>query len=174
MNQTTDLFGSAPPTGSAVISACGRYRYRLDRTWDPELARVCWVMLNPSTADADANDPTLNRCIGYSKAWGFGSLTVVNLYAWRATDPCDLPKDAEAIGPEADAYLANALRGANLVVCGWGGKVPRARRVGRDVHVLGMIREAGLEPMAITLTKSGDPGHPLYLRGDLTPIPYPG
>lgn len=71
----------------AVISDDGRYRYRLWRTWAPELPRMAWIMLNPSTADAEVDDPTIRRCVGFAKREGCGGIEVVNLYAYRSTDP---------------------------------------------------------------------------------------
>ncbi len=95
-------------TGSAVLSECARYRYRLDRAWERDdhgLGTVTWVMLNPSTADADVDDPTIRRCIGFSKAWGYNALTVVNLFAWRATSPRDLCAVEDPVGPDNEAHL---------------------------------------------------------------------
>lgn len=159
---------------SAVISACGGYRYRLDRCWDASGSRVCWVMLNPSTADASDDDPTLRRCIGFSRAWGHGSLTVVNLYAWRATNPRELVHAGHAaVGPEADQYIREALHGASAVVFGWGGSTPPDAGM-RIAEVVRMACDAGLQPVALGVTNSGAPRHPLYLRAGLTPAPWDG
>jgi hypothetical protein len=86
-----DLFGDR----GATLSDCGRYRYRLWRRW-ADGPTVLFVMLNPSTADADVDDPTIRRCIGFARSWGAGALEVVNLYAWRATQPAELKA---AVGP---------------------------------------------------------------------------
>src|SRR5687768_14824465 len=91
--QTTQqqaLPGSSPVERDARFSDCGTYRYNLTRLWDARLIRVCWVMLNPSTADQHEDDATIRRCIGFSRSWGAGALTVVNLFAFRATQPRDL------------------------------------------------------------------------------------
>src|SRR5262249_62207047 len=72
---------------AAGFSRCGRYRYWLTRTWDAARPAVCWLMLNPSTADAARDDPTIRRCIGLARRWGHGGIVVVNLFAWRAPDP---------------------------------------------------------------------------------------
>ena len=159
---------------TAVVSDCGRYRYRLDRKVDAsKQGRVCWVMLNPSTADAIADDPTLRRCIAYTRAWQHGSLVVVNLFAWRATDPRSLPLDIEtAVGPLAGGHIGQALRESSIVICGWGSSGPRERVSSRVAEVLGMIRSSGHEPFALGLTKYGHPRHPLYMRGDATPVSW--
>lgn len=163
-----DLFGHK----SAVISPCGCYRYRLDRRWDSDRPRAVWIMLNPSTADADADDPTLRRVIAFSRSWGFGAATVVNLFAWRATDPAALPLElADAVGTQADHHIAQALEGAEIVVCGWGASGPAQLREARITRVLELVRAAGHEPRALSTTRAGHPGHPLYLRSDL---PLPG
>ena len=70
---------------SAIISECEQYRYELRRIWQPKKGLVCWVMLNPSIADANIDDPTIRRCIGYTAKWGYGGRVVVNLFALRAT-----------------------------------------------------------------------------------------
>src|SRR5690606_3926387 len=142
---------------------------RLDRAWDTTKHKVCWIMLNPSTADAEDDDPTLRRVIAYSQRWGFGSLVVVNLYAYRATEPNDLPKGEEAIGPGADVHIARSLSESNRVICGWGRSVPKAIRRERETAVMRMIDESGNVPEALGFTRCGAPKHPLYLRADIEP-----
>jgi hypothetical protein len=161
--QTLDL-GGAALTRSAVISDDGLYRYRLDRRWGLG-PRVSWIMLNPSTADAEQDDPTLRRITGFSRAWGFSALTVVNLYAWRATDPMRLWFVDDPVGPENDRYLTEACAGTD-VIAAWGasGHLDRIREV---LALPGMDRLK-----ALALTQAGQPRHPLYLRGDLTPEPW--
>ncbi len=152
---------------SAVLSPCGRYRYRLERRWAPGPA-VVFVMLNPSTADHQADDPTIRRCLGFARAWGYDALVVVNLFAWRATEPAQLPAERElAVGPEADAHLLEAARSTDLVVCAWG---VHGVRFGRDQEVLGLLRGAGVEPMCVGVSKEGHPRHPLYVRAGLKPL----
>jgi len=124
-------------------------------------------MCNPSTADADLDDPTIRRCIGYAKAWGYDALLVTNLMAWRATDPGDLPGGAEAVGPGNMDALLTGVQSAGLVVCAWGAH-PKA--VARGVPFADLMRGRGYKLHALKLTKEGHPAHPLYLRSDLKPV----
>jgi hypothetical protein len=125
-----------PTVGSAVLSPDGIYRYSLHRDWrSPTLVRssrwVTFVMLNPSVADADTDDPTIRRCVGFAKAMGGTGLVVVNLYAYRATRPADLWAARDPVGPDNNHYLATALALAtehdSPVVAAWGAHAPAAR-----------------------------------------------
>lgn len=166
---------------SAIISACGRYRYRLGRdlvpTHDMDTGRCAFVMLNPSTADAEVDDPTIRKCIKYAKAWGYVGLDVVNLFAWRATDPRDvLINLADAAPDEASRHIVTVVRASALVVCGWGNGIPGvgglASTKERAAAVLEMIRGEGKTPHRLgPLTKQGQPSHPLYLKDSLLPEP---
>lgn len=155
----------------ATISTCGEYRYALWRDWAPlRNGRACWVMLNPSTADAEVDDPTIRRCIGFSKAWGYDGLVVVNLFGYRATRPADMLFVDDPVGPENDATIREVLGSAltKLVVCAWGQNAP----LDREGEVLDIIEAMGREPNALRLTKGHAPAHPLYLPGDLEPAPF--
>jgi hypothetical protein len=149
---------------SAVISDCGLYRYRLDRRWS-DGPTVAWLMLNPSTADARAEDATSRRIQAFSRSWGYGALTVVNLYAWRATDPRELWRTADPVGPDNDRHITEAVAG-RTVIAAWGANA-RPDRITAVLALPGMDRLHALE-----LTKDGQPRHPLYLRRDLTPQPW--
>ena len=167
----TGLFDVEPPMRrGAVISDCGRYRYRLTRTWDDTLPAATFVMLNPSTADANVDDPTIRRCLGFARAWGCGSLVVVNLYAWRATDPRELLTADDPVGPNNYAYLtAEAMVAADSggpLVAAWGAS-GQPERVAQVLALPGMDRLT-----ALALTKTGQPRHPLYLKADLKPRPW--
>ena len=109
-----------------------RYRYRLSRTWDPTGPVVAFVMLNPSTADAEVLDPTVRRCVGFARGWGFGSLEVVNLFAFRATDPRDLLRAAAPVGAANDRAILDAASAADRVVVAWG---TRGTHLGRATEV---------------------------------------
>lgn len=149
----------------AAISDCGRYRYLLTRTWDDRLPSATFVMLNPSTADASQDDPTLRRTIGYARDWNLGGVTVVNLYALRATSPAELWRNSDPVGPENDSYLLFALdlakRAGAPIVAAWGAEA----RADRIAAVVGMDHDL----LALATTKDGQPRHPLYLRRDLRP-----
>lgn len=108
---------------SAVISECGRYRYRLWRKWaESERMPIMWLMLNPSTADADIDDATIRRCMKFSETWGYGSMWVGNLFAWRSTDPTALfgMTEDQRIGPENQEHLISMAHESEKIVCAWG------------------------------------------------------
>lgn len=149
---------------SAVISPCGTYRYELARWWSAR-PPIGWVMLNPSTADANLDDPTIRRCVGFAKAWGCGGIVVRNLYALRATDPAELGRHPRPVGPENDAYLARC-KNEPLTVVAWG-----ARGGDRGREVLRLLARQGVHPHLLAITGDGQPRHPLYLRADLQPVP---
>lgn len=164
-----DLFGEpmAPAVRrTAEISACGRYRYTLRREWDAAAGTVCFVMLNPSTADALVDDPTIRRCIGFARSWGYGAVEVRNLFALRATDPKELLSAPDPVGPKGDESLRRAAFTVGLVVVAWGASVP----FGRDRRALELLE--GTTLACLGLTKGGGPRHPLYVRGDARPSSF--
>ncbi len=97
-------------TKGAAFDSTGTYRYALWREWDASAPRLGFVLLNPSTADAENDDPTLRRCMGFARAWGYGSLQIVNLFAYRATVPDALRWVADAVGPENDRHICETIR----------------------------------------------------------------
>jgi hypothetical protein len=153
----------------AVVSTDGLYRYELFRRW-AEGPRATWIMLNPSTADARADDATVRRVMGFSQAFGCGACIVVNLYAWRATEPAELWKAADPVGPHNSLYLVEAARRARLddapLIAAWGAHA-RAERIAEVLDLPGMDRLTALD-----VTRAGQPRHPLYLRADLKPRPW--
>lgn len=151
---------------TATISECGTYRYRLGRVWDECLPTVVFVMLNPSTADADLDDPTIRRCCGFAKAWGYGGIEVVNLFGLRATNPDELRRHPDPIGHLGTPAIGDAVIGAPLVVAAWG---THGALYGRGAKVRRLIGEWGGTLHHLGLTKDGHPRHPLYLRGDTEP-----
>lgn len=144
----------------AVLSGCGAFRYRLTRAWVAQPQRVlCFVMLNPSTADAEADDPTIVKCIGFAQRLGFDGIDVVNLFAYRATAPRDLRKAGYPVGPENDAWIRAAANDADVVVCAWGSN---ARGLSRPDAVLELLREEDRKPMVLGRCNDGTPAHPLF------------
>lgn len=152
---------------TAVISPCGTYRYLLTRVWDQTLPNVGFIMLNPSTADADTDDPTIRRCVGFAKSWGYGGIAVRNLYALRSTDPRALRTHPHPHGPDNYRYLEAAIHDA-LTVCAWGANADPIDSRGLIDALIGW----GGRPHHLGLTKAGFPKHPLYLRADTTPSPF--
>ncbi len=157
----------------AIISACQRYRYRRWRRWDNLLPVLVFIMLNPITANCEDDDPTIRKCIGFAKKLGYGGIEVVNLYAFRATDPADLRRAGYPIGPENDGHIkavveshATGLR--ENVLCAWGAN---ARGLSRPDEVLAMLEEWSVQPLALKLSMDGTPHHPLMLPYKHTLIP---
>lgn len=155
---------------SALLCGCGRHRYRLSRCWDVSLPAVCFVMLNPSTADAFQDDPTIRRCIGFARAWGYGELQVVNLYSLRTPSPAALKKAALRNGPDHDAHLFEAAAAAARVVVAWGNHGDRVR----VAAVLPRLRAAAGQVLCLGQTKTGAPRHPLYVPAVTQPVDYTG
>jgi hypothetical protein len=153
----------------AAIDPSGLYRYSLWRIWDHAIPGVLFVMLNPSTADANIDDPTIRRCIGFAKAWGYGSLEVVNLFAYRTTNPDELRKCEDPIGPENDAYIRKALSLADKVITAWGTK---GALLNRNSVVMELLKPH--DPHCLDKSKDGHPKHPLYISADRKPIRYFG
>lgn len=149
---------------SAWISECGNYRYNLTRSWDEMRPSVTWIMLNPSTADHEIDDPTIRKCIGFSKQWGYGSLVVVNLLAWRATDPRELSKPEDPIGPKNRFAITQAVRNGHHVIVGWGGKLPlKLKHVRHMRDFVELYSEKHGHTCCLGKTKTGEPRHPLML-----------
>ena len=145
---------------NALVSDCGTYRYWLTRVWDSELRALRFVMLNPSTADASRDDPTIRKCIGFAQRLGYGSIIVNNLFAFRATDPKELRRPgADLVGPLNDQYLGRT-RGERIDTClAWGAHGRRFRpRVSHVLHLLG-----GEAWFSLARLADGVPAHPLML-----------
>lgn len=186
----------------ATISPCGKYRYRLWREWRLHPSPAQWdmwtdergkpvvdgageqlgepkscifIMLNPSTADGEQDDPTIRRCIGFAKAWGYDRLDVLNLFAYRATDPRQLlalNHDDDPVGQGNSKAIKSALfpsRLAGIVVCAWGA---HGGHLGQDETVLGWLGDH--DAYALGLSADGHPRHPLYLPASATPKRFYG
>lgn len=146
----------------ANISPCGTYRYMLRRTWDHAKPRALFVMLNPSTADAEIDDATIRSCIRLSKSLGYGSFEVVNLFALRATDPTELQRADDPVGPDNDHVIAAAIGRCDLAICAWGAHPMAANRAS---HVRSLLRSYRPAVFCFGKTKAGAPKHPLYIKG---------
>lgn len=163
------LFGEA----FALFSPDRAHRYLLGRRWVADLGRTAvWLMLNPSTADAFKLDPTLRRCMAFSRKWGCGSMAIVNLYAYRATKPRDMLAAPDPVGQYNDAVIRavhDHLGPRGVFVCGWGnhGSVD-----GRGASMSRTLAELGRPAFAVGVNSSGQPQHPLYVPAvaELSPL----
>lgn len=150
---------------SAVFSPCRTYRYSLSRVWNPRLPPVMFVGLNPSTADEQQDDPTVRRCVGFVRKWNFGGLILVNLFAYRSTDPAGLLEIDDPVGPENDKHILTSAHAAGRVVLAWGTK---GSFLDRDQHVISLLPDAH----CLGVTKNGHPKHPLYLADNTGVRPF--
>ena len=151
--------------GWATFSECEAYRYTLGRRWEAGGERVCFCLLNPSTADATKLDPTLTRCHRYAVRWGFHAMDVVNIFGLRSTDPKGLKLVDDPIGVDNDRHIARLAKQADLVIAGWG---THGAMNDRHTEVLEVL-ESVCVPHCLAVTKHGFPKHPLYLKADLEP-----
>ncbi len=156
-------------TTGAVFSPDKTHRYRLWRTWDESKPPLVMVMLNPSIADEEQNDPTVERCQRRAMAMGHGGLQVVNIFALVSTDPGGLYTHPDPVGSENDAAILDAVKGAGLVLAAWG---THGRHVGRAVEVVNLLRRADVQPYCLGQNADGSPKHPLYVGYDVEPRPY--
>lgn len=150
-----------------VFSPCRRYRYTLWREWIGGDGFVAFIGLNPSTADEVQDDPTIRRCIGYAKRWGYGAMCMLNLFAFRATDPRVMKAEIDPIGRDNDLWISRVYAKADRAIAAWG---TDGEHMGRADQVVAM-----LPPLhCLRITKHGHPAHPLYLPSKLNPIPLGG
>jgi hypothetical protein len=123
------------------------------------------IGLNPSTADETNDDPTIRRCVGFARAWGYDALCMTNLFAMRATRPDDMKRSYVPLGRDNNAFLEQLAAGAGVVVAAWG---THGKYLGRDAFVRRMLPKLHY----LRLTKDGYPSHPLYLSASLQPVPW--
>jgi hypothetical protein len=151
----------------AIFSDDLKYRYFLRRSWEPDKREVLFIMLNPSTADAFKFDPTVKRCFDFAHAWGYGGMTVCNLYAFRSTNPKNLQKEKDPVGKDNDEWLLWAGSYASLIVAAWG---THGTYLNQNEHVISIITKTLLKPLYyLEKTKDGHPAHPLYLKAKSQP-----
>ncbi|MGH2451997.1 MAG: DUF1643 domain-containing protein [Candidatus Limnocylindria bacterium] len=153
-------------SAGALFSRDRRYRYRLWRRWNPARRLIAFCMLNPSAADERSDDPTIRRCIGYARDWGYGGVEIVNLFALRATDPRELWDARDPVGRGNDVYVIEAAQRSEAVVIAWG--VHGAFR-SRGAAALDLLSPRA-RLLALGWTRAGEPRHPLYQRRDVRPI----
>ncbi len=162
-------FQKGDAASTAVYSDCERYRYALTRVWDEAGPNLLFIMLNPSKATERANDPTVERCERRARVLGYGAMRVMNIFAWRETDPKKLRRAVEPVGPENDALLLAGLDWADLVIAGWG---VHGDHLGRGPEVAALLRGAGADLSCLGLSKAGHPRHPLYIAYAKSPVPW--
>jgi hypothetical protein len=159
----------------AVFSPDRKFRYTLRRIWPAGIwpteggAFVAFIGLNPSTADEVKNDPTVTRCMKYAQKWGYGGMYMLNIFAYRSTDPRELYLQEDPIGGYNDSFILQAAQRSGLIVACWGN---HGNLLSRGWNVIKLLQGAGLRVMRLgSLTIPGQPRHPLYLKGDLLPEP---
>ena len=156
---------------TAVISPCEKYRYYLSRKLAPEhqrISRCAFIMLNPSTADATKDDPTIRRCMAYAEREGAGELIVGNLYAYRTPSPKALRDAQYPVGEQNDLWLYTILRGCEVVIVGWGTKAERYRVLQFEE----ILDELNMDVFCLHQNTDGSPGHPLFLKADAELLVY--
>ena len=158
---------------AAHFSECNRYRYWLQRDISPpvdrERTRCLWVMLNPSTADCTVNDPTIGRCMDFTSQWRFDDMEVVNLFAYRDTNPkmLLLPKIKPiAVGPDNNTWIYRRAALADLIICAWGAHKLCRERAADVVVMLRSVAQPHTIVGCIGKTRDGYPKHPLYVPGN--------
>ncbi|RLB68649.1 MAG: hypothetical protein DRH08_00315 [Deltaproteobacteria bacterium] len=147
----------------ADISECGKYRYRLWRMWDDgKEGLLGFIMLNPSTADADTDDPTIRKCIGFARRFGYDGIMVTNLFAFRATNPAELKTAYEPVGRDNHVFLETEAKTCDRTICAWGTNGALKKR--GEVVIEKLRKQDGAPRLRhLGLTKDGHPRHPLYL-----------
>ncbi len=166
-----DVLSATPwrnTASGALLSSCKRYRYALWRVWDPSKPLACFVMLNPSTADAETDDSTIVRCVRFARDDGYGGIVVVNLYAWRATDPKELLERCtwdDIVGPENAAWIERAVFDCGITIAAWG-----SHRFARDRAAI--VRRSLGRTHVLRLNKDGTPAHPLYLPAECRAVEW--
>lgn len=161
-------------SSTAIFSPDERFRYVLTRKWDPAIQKLAVVGLNPSTATADLDDPTIRRCISFAKREGFGGLAMLNLFAYRATDPRELTaaltRGENIVGELNDSVLKLYGNQGRIVLAAWG---TGGSLCARGFEVMRNMQRAGALLRCLGVTQGGEPRHPLYIRGTTPLQRYP-
>lgn len=164
MKNGKPVFQTMKIEGDAVFDKSRRYRYSLSRQWNSELEKAAFIMLNPSRADAEINDPTIRRCISFAQKLGCGSLEVVNLFAYRTAHPEELRACRRPVGKLNDQYICAAAESASIIVVAWGnwGYLHK-----RNQEVLDML-DSCKRLLCFGTTAQGHPRHPLFLPAQIS------
>jgi hypothetical protein len=151
---------------NAIISNCEKYRYLLSRgdCSNP----LVFIMLNPSTADAYLDDPTIRRCLGFANTGGYDGIIVINLYAFRSSNPKDLLQTQDPVGSENDKYISNTLMQYKNIVCAWGSNA----LLERVSNVMCILKQYNANVLCLGLNKNGSPKHPLYIKANQELLEY--
>jgi len=165
-------------TRETIFSPDKLYRYTLWREFGGELlwegvnhqkqGFVQWIGLNPSVADDVVNDNTIRRCMAFTKKFGYGAMCMTNLFAWRATDPADMRRQKDPVGPDNNMWLVSLAGEASLIICAWGN---HGAHMGRAQFVLNILKNGPPLYRLGEPNADGSPRHPLYLKETLTPAP---
>lgn len=162
------LIARGDTVSGAIFDRSGKFRYALWRVWEKTQPHICFVLLNPSTADHRRNDPTITRCLKFARRFQFGAVNIVNLFALRSTDSSRLYKVRDPIGSHNDRFIELALNASDVIVFAWGNHGLLADRHSSVRASLGEKRTS----YCFGLTKQGQPRHPLYLRADADLMPF--
>ena len=154
---------------NAVYSEDRKYRYMLVRLWDRSRPKCVFIGLNPSTANELLNDPTVHRCQKYASEWGYGGLQMLNIFAFKATNPKKMLAAHDPVGEENDDWLSKICRSAGIVICAWG---THGGHRDRHLEVIQNLKELKVPLHCLGTTTKGFPKHPLYLKSDAKPIPF--
>jgi len=156
-----------------ILSDCEQYRYRLWREWDASRPALGFIMLNPSTADHQVNDPTITRCMQRALAGKYGRLEVVNLFPLRSTDPAGLQTHSAPLGREdiANGAVMDAINRCSLVICAWGAHKAAPARAAEVLRIVRMCGRGNLLHH-LGMNKDGSPKHPLYIAAKVQPQPF--
>lgn len=152
----------------ATFSPCRTWRYSLWRIWENSTNLCAFIGLNPSTADEHYDDPTIRRCVNFAKAWGHSGLVMLNIFAFRATDPRDMYAAPDPIGPDNNETLIEQCNHCTMVVVAWG---THGHWKDRGFEVKNILQNH-VTLWCLGLTKAGYPVHPLYQPKDAKPIIY--
>jgi hypothetical protein len=157
------------PSTAAFESPAKVYRYELTRTWNPAWPAITWIMLNPSTAGAHTDDPTIGKITRFSRRWAAGGIIVVNLFAYRSAEPAYLRQAADPVGDLNDAFIDHVCAPGRVTVAAWGA---HGALGGRGEQVAARLRARDVRLCCLGLTRGGQPRHPLYVSGSTPLQPY--